>query len=268
MHPLAEGNRRCRRLLLATVIAVVGLSDAESRAQNPTSVMLVPLTLGETPEAGILVGAKIGNTSGRRVAAFQLELRFDPEGLSVENPNEAFRSAGVAAFAPLGLSPLCGAVRSPEACRDPAWLLPVTGRTTVGTDQAEDGSVRVAYGTFGSAVPPVGPGFLAVFFARPARNGTAELCIRDAIVADASEPPIAHPVRTAGLLLHPPEDTNCDNFLTAGDIIALARGVLGSGNCTGGPVPEAWPSSREQVVERVFDSTPPCPSPAKDLPPT
>jgi len=67
------------------------------------------------------------------LSAFQVVLEFDPNRLEVRDPNAKYVAFGIDAFAPLGQSPLCAAVRETPACPDSAWMLTTTGREAFGT---------------------------------------------------------------------------------------------------------------------------------------
>ena len=129
------------------------------------------------------------------LAAFQVELRFDPRRLEVRDPNAEFVEFGIRAFAPLGSSPVCSVVRGTSPCPDAAWMVTETGRQAVGTASIdnETGRVSIAYGTAGDQRLPSGNGTLAIVEVFAKRGGPVSLEIVDALLADASDPPRKYP---------------------------------------------------------------------------
>src|SRR5713101_6043146 len=117
-----------RPLCAALVLLCVSVSHGQATTLqfNPSSLTLAA---GEMA----LVQVDVSDIPSPGLAAFQFDARFDPLVVSLFNPNEAFRAAGILAFSPLGGNPFCGIIRGTGAtCPDPVWFLTSTGRTAVG----------------------------------------------------------------------------------------------------------------------------------------
>ena len=160
---------------------------------NPSSVNL---NVGERA----FVAVEVSNLPASGLAAFQLDIGFDPTFIDLLNPNEPFRGS-VDPFAPLGSNGLCTTVRGTPSCTDPDWLLISTGRSTLGSDSINNGSgaLQIAYGSFGLSPLPSGDGAIAFIELFGAYDGTVTVQLTDAILADDSEPPTSY-ATTAGTL--------------------------------------------------------------------
>ncbi|GAF97268.1 unnamed protein product, partial [marine sediment metagenome] len=141
----------CFLMLALLCLAAAPVARAEEGA-NPARLLLDPplrsIAAGEHRTLEVRVeGIPVGGLS-----AFQVVLAFDPNRLEVRDPNAKYVAFGIDAFAPLGHSPLCAAVRETAACPDSAWMLTTTGREALGTTSidAEAGVVSIAYATEGT----------------------------------------------------------------------------------------------------------------------
>lgn len=143
------------------------------------------LAVGETARVQ-LIADEIPDSG---LACFQVTLRYKAEIVRVVNPNEAFRSADIPPFSPLGNHPFCSTVRQNPNCPDPVWALTMTQRRPIGTDQMKDGIVTIAYGTQGEETLPTEPGVLALIDIVGQKRGNATLKVDDFILCDNSEPP-------------------------------------------------------------------------------
>jgi hypothetical protein len=195
--------------------------------QGVARLRLEPASLTLLSGETALVEVVVADIPISGLAAFQFDVRFDATRLAVTNPNEAFRAAGIAPFAPLGNNPFCTAVRGTATCSDPTWFLTSTGRAPLGTDliDNEHGVVQVAYGTFGSSAPPTGGGTIALIVVTANTAAPAILSLSSVILADASEPPTRFPVRVEGATINgaigDPGDANCDDTVSAADLTSL-----------------------------------------------
>ena len=139
----------------------------------------------------VLVEISVTNVPQPGLAAFQFDLTFDPLGIDILNPNEAFRGS-VPPFAPLGNNALCTTVRGTAMCEDPDWFLITTGRTPFGVDTIDNvsGLVQVAYGTSGGQALPAGSGAIALIEVVGESGGTFIVNLSSVILADNQEPPM------------------------------------------------------------------------------
>ena len=128
------------------------------------------------------------------LAAFQVTISYDPSRLELLDGNAAFAGAGIKAFAPLGGSMLCAPVRGTAECADAPWMITTTGRSAIGRAaiEADQGKATIAYATHGSSSPAVGSGVLATFEVVGKVDGAVQLEIFDALLADASDPPVRY----------------------------------------------------------------------------
>jgi hypothetical protein len=197
---------------------------------------VLTLSSGES----VLVAVTVGPLSPPGLAAFQLQVRFDPERVNVINPNEDFRSAGVSPFAPLGgNAAICSAVRGISPCPDPVWMLTSTGRMPFGRDSIDNdnGVVEVAYGTSGMMTPPTGSGTVALLEVVAKSAEPAVLALANVILAGSEEPPMRIPVHIGNASINGgvalPGDANCDGVLSVADVPTLVTLLheRGFGSC-------------------------------------
>ncbi len=185
-----------RILSALCLIASLGVVAAEEPVKVGFSPSRLALKVGQ--RALVAIVAEDGSASG--LAAFQLQLQFDPAGIDVLNPNEAFRGT-VPAFAALGNHPLCSMVRRTVVCEDPDWSLTTTGRAPLGIDTIDNagGRIEVAYGTSGRQILPATGGTLALIEVVAVADGVVSVKLTDAILADNQEPPRRAPVTLGSL---------------------------------------------------------------------
>jgi hypothetical protein len=162
------------------------------QAWGQIQVDFVPSALDLEPGESALVAVRAADAPLPGLAALHLDITFDPTGLDLLNPNEAFRES-VPPFAPLGNNPLCTTVRGTATCDDPDWLLTSTGRLPVGIDTIDNigGHVLFAYGTSGLQTPPIGSGVIGFVEVVGGSVGTHVVDISGMILADKQEPPAA-----------------------------------------------------------------------------
>lgn len=176
--------RRSKTARAFLVLAGFATWSVGARAQVPVtfSPPSVSLSIGQHAQVAIQVG-------GVSLAAFQCELAFNPVSIDLLNPNEAYR-ATVTPFAPLGSDPACTTVRGTPTCNDPAWFLTSSGRTPIGIDAIDNanGSVRIAYGTYGAPAPPVAGGAIALIEVVGVYNGTTTVSLPKVVLAGTQEP--------------------------------------------------------------------------------
>jgi len=223
---MAKPNLRTRTPLLGLLGTALFLAAASAQGAD---VKLVPLdpAFGDPvqlePGESMLLLVEVEGLPSDGLAAFQIELDFDPEVVMLADPNVA----GVNAFAPLGDSPaVCAAVRETPTCDDPPWLLTSTGRSPLGTSEIDEvaGTLLVAYGTSGTQSLPNSDGALAIIEVVARSAGSTEVFFNEALLADDSEPPTEHPVSTWSLIFEVPEPTGERLALAAcGALAALAR---------------------------------------------
>jgi len=165
----------------------LALSPILAQVQVDFSPAALNLNIGESA----LVAVQVTGVPAPGLAAFQLDLGFDPLAIDLLNPNEAFRGT-IDPFAPLGNNGSCIAVRGTPTCDDPDWLLISTGRTPLGTDSIDNvaGQIQIAYASHGASAPPQGNGAIALIEVYGAYNGTVSVNLTDIILADDQEPPI------------------------------------------------------------------------------
>ncbi len=195
-------------------------------------VVEISLLQGE----GILVEIAVESVPEPGLAAFQLDLMFDPSIVHVLNPNEAFRGT-IIPFAPLGDDPsICTAVRGTPTCADPAWFLTSTSRSPLGTDEIDNtlGRVQIAYGTSGAQAPPTGSGAIALIEVVAQTLGSTVVSFANVILGDNGEPPMEFQVGTMTMTVNVvPGSPTCDGL--GGD--ADDDGICDEGGpefCSGG----------------------------------
>jgi hypothetical protein len=152
---------------------------------------------GETVRLELLVQ----DVPGEGLAAYQIELFFDPASIQLSDPNAAFVSAGINPFIPLGGNLFCDAVRG-ESCQDPDWFLDSTGRTAVlAAAEIDNGSGRaqIAYGTHGTDFAPFGDGVLALIDITGVGAGDTTIQFGATILASASETDPEYPTTAVDL---------------------------------------------------------------------
>jgi hypothetical protein len=158
-------------------------------AQSPVRLRFEPkvtrLAVGETARVQ-LIAEQIPEPG---LACFQVTLRYTASIIQVVNPNEAYRTANIPPFSPLGNHPFCSVVRQSPHCPDPAWALTTTKRVPIGADQMKKGAVTIAYGTQGTEALPTAPGVLALVDVVGQKRGQTALTVDDFILCDSSEPP-------------------------------------------------------------------------------
>jgi hypothetical protein len=191
------GGRAIRLLATATLIFSIGAGTA--LAQEEVRLYLDPSPSKLLPGQRQLVSVRVAGVPESGLAAFQLELRYDPRAVAVQDPNGGFTSSGVPAFAPLGGSPLCAVIRREGSCPDPEWMLTSTGRQAFGTSvDPEAGRLTIAYGTAGEEAPVTGDGALALLEVVGLAGGKPLLGLIEVILADASDPPRKYAARVEG----------------------------------------------------------------------
>jgi hypothetical protein len=186
---------RMRSIVVMVMAATIGfLAGRDARAQ--VTVSLNPALVALQPREQTLVQVAVEGVPAAGLAAFQITLHYDPRHIRVLDPNAAHAGQGVSAFAPLGNSPLCAAVRGGE-CTDSPWLLTATGRTVVGVTKrdAGKGDLTIAYGSAGSQPLPAGGGTLALLEVVGVSGEPARIEVKEFIAADGAEPPQTYPWR-------------------------------------------------------------------------
>jgi hypothetical protein len=176
-------------VLWVVVISTIAFSQATAQVQVDFVPSTVNLSLGQRALVAVeLTGVPVGG-----LAAFQLDLGFDPIPIDLLNPNEAFRGT-IDPFAPLGNNALCTTVRGTPTCDDPDWFLITTARTPLGSDSIDNaaGRIRVAYGSYGAGAPPEGNGAIGLIEVFGEYNGTVAVTFTGVILADDQEPPIEY----------------------------------------------------------------------------
>jgi len=184
--------------ILSTTLALAFLASAvcaESPRRTASArprLTLEPAELRIAPGERRLVYVQVAGIPQDGLAAFQIELHYDPAAVEMVDPNAGF---GAPAFAPLGGSPLCPTIRRKVDCPDPAWMLTIDGRQAVGATDADPatGRLTIAYGSSGQTVPVGGSGTLAVVEVIGRVATRTRLKIGDAILADAADPPGRYP---------------------------------------------------------------------------
>ena len=175
-------------LLLAISLSATAAPPADTERSSVQLFLDPPLASIRAGEQR-MVSVWASGIPGSGLAAFQLALRYDATAVSLLNPNRAYTSFGIQPFAPLGGSPLCGAVRGTASCFDPPWALNAGGRQAVGTSWGGDGRVSIAYATSGDGRLATGSGVLAVLEVVGIVGGPVSIEIESATLADDSEPP-------------------------------------------------------------------------------
>jgi hypothetical protein len=174
---------------------------------------------GETVRLELLVQ----DVPAEGLAAYQIELLFDPALIQLSDPNAAFVSAGINPFVPLGGNLFCDLVRG-ESCQDPDWFLDSTGRTAVlAAAEIDNGSGRaeIAYGTHGTDIAPFGDGVLALIDITGVAAGDTTIQFGDIILASASETDPEYTTTAVDLdLIVLPEPTTA--VLLGGGLASLA----------------------------------------------
>ena len=182
-------------LLLAVSLTATADSPADAGADAPSASVQLYL---DPPLASIragerrMVSVRASGIPDAGLAAFQIALRYDAAAVSLLNPNRAYASFGIQPFAPLGGSPLCGAVRGTASCSDPPWALTAGGRQAIGTSWAADGRLSIAYATSGDGRLASGSGVLAILEVVGIVAGPLSIEIESATLADDSEPPATY----------------------------------------------------------------------------
>jgi hypothetical protein len=171
--------------------AATALASAGAHAGEEIRLSFDPAVVTLSPGVPSRVVLRAEGVPAPGLAAFQVEIGYEPGQAEVRDPNQALGSSDLAAFAPLGHSPLCAPLRGVTPCADPAWLLASTGRQPVGRAwlRPAEGRVVIAYGSHGDAKPAVGSGALALLEVVGRSSGRTRLRVLDAILADASDPP-------------------------------------------------------------------------------
>lgn len=181
--------------LFVLTLAVPAVGGARQRPAPPadgvTVLSLEPAEFTLGPGERRLIYVRVKGIPNHGLAAFQVELRYDPRSVDLVDPNAG---SGAPAFAPLGGSPLCASIRGELECPDPEWMLTASGRQAVGTAAADQASGRltIAYGTMGATEPVAGHGALAVVEVVGRTGARTRLSISAAILADAADPPGRH----------------------------------------------------------------------------
>ena len=180
-----------RRLIGLGLAAAVMLATPALAAGGAATLSLDPPSVKLAPGERRTIAVRVDGIPESGLAAFQLLLRFQPGDVEVMDPNAAFTASGVPAFAPLGGSPACAAIRQKPVCPDPDWMLTSTGRQAFGTSSidAREGTVTIAYGTAGEPLPVPGDGTLALIEVMGTGRGEATFKILEAILADGADPP-------------------------------------------------------------------------------
>ena len=146
-----------------------------------------PVIVGEGET--VRVELRVLDVPAEGLAAYQVELLFDPASIRLADPNAAFVSGGINPFAPLGDNLFCDLVRG-ESCQDPGWFLTGSGRTAVLAAAAIDngaGRAEIAYGSHGTDLPPLGDGVLALIDIVGIGAGNTTIQFGTTILASASE---------------------------------------------------------------------------------
>jgi hypothetical protein len=181
-----------RHLIALALLAALAPCLSAAGADGPVATLSFdPPSVKLAPGERQMIAVRVDGIPESGLAAFQLLLRFQPGEVEVADPNAAFASSGVPAFAPLGHSPACAAIRQKPVCPDPEWMLTATGRQPFGTSSidAREGTLTIAYGTAGETAPVAGSGTLALIEVIGTGRGEASFKILEAILADGSDPP-------------------------------------------------------------------------------
>jgi len=188
---------RSTALALLAAVALAGATGPATGGDEDDTLRLFldPPGVSLGPGASQTLALRVEGVPASGLAAFQVVLAFDPDQLEVRDPNAKYAGFGIPAFAPLGSSPLCAAIRGTAGCPDPAWMLTATGRQAFGTTSVdiEAGTVTVAYATAGDEPLATGSGTLALLEVVGRTGGQVDLEIVEAILADASDPPRPYP---------------------------------------------------------------------------
>lgn len=199
------------------LIAVFVFASSSAYALNITfSPSSFQLDVGEK----ILVTANVTDIPAPGLAAFQLQMNFDPSIVSISQPNPA----SINPFEPLGGHPFCGAI-SPPRCSDADPFLLSTGRSPYLAEALiSGGTVRIAYATSGVQDLPKGTGAIAIFEVTGVTDGQFNLTITpDMILADNAEPPASYSIdniATAGINItvgSTPADNQAPNVTNPGN---------------------------------------------------
>lgn len=189
--------RQGRTILAVTTAMLVCLLAGTALAQEEgVRLYLDPPPSKLLPGQRQLVAVRVAGVPETGLAAFQVELLYDSRAVALQDPNGGFTTSGVPAYAPLGGSPLCAAIRRETSCSDPAWMLTSSGRQAFGTTVGEaPGRLTIAYGTAGESAPVSGDGALALLEIVALAGGKPMLRVERVILADASDPPLQYPSR-------------------------------------------------------------------------
>lgn len=177
-------------MVLAAAVTVAAAGEASSVVKIRFDPPIDSLAPGEQR----VIAVQVEGIPEAGLAVFQLQLRFEPGQIEVRDPN-AGAGSGVPAYAPLGGSPLCAAIRQMPTCPDPEWMLTATGRQAIGraTLDSVKGTLTIAYGTVGEIDPQQGAGTLALIEVVKTGFERRPLRIVGAILADRSDPPKEYP---------------------------------------------------------------------------
>ena len=193
-----RGRRIIRAATTAILVCLIGAGTALAQ-EEAVRLYLDPSPSKLLPGQRQLVGLRVSGVPDSGLAAFQVELRYEPRAVALKDPNRGFTTSGVPAYAPLGGSPLCAAIRRETNCTDPAWMLTSSGRQAFGTTVGEEaGHLTIAYGTVGEAAPVSGDGALALLEIVGLAGGKPMLRVERVILADASDPPRKYRFRMEG----------------------------------------------------------------------
>ena len=164
---------------------------------NPSTL---ELSTGETAVVQVVVS----DIEAPGLAAFDLDINFDPALVNIENPNEG---TPLNAFVPLGNDPFCNFV---GRCDDPDWFLTSTGRTAQAFPNSIDnvnGEVMFGYGTQQGNATPTGSGVIGLIVVEGVGGGdiATEITIgADSLLGTGEDPPQRIPFTTSPLIIQAP----------------------------------------------------------------
>jgi hypothetical protein len=185
--PMMTTKRRIVTRALCAMALLCGVVAADESAV--VRLYLDPPVVAVGPGESTIVAVRVENIPAAGLAAFQVELAFDPRSVELLDPNAAFPS--LPRFAPLGGSPVCAVVRQQSRCPDPEWMFTRSGRQALGATESvpAQGKLTIAFGSAGDTPPVTGDGTLALIEVRGKAKMRSPLTIVEAILADADDPP-------------------------------------------------------------------------------